>query len=254
MSTLFRTELRKILPYRTVWVILGIFVLLLFLLVKGSSNITINGQTAGPTLYKFPDIWEKLAYVASYFNLLLGILLIILITDEYSFRTLRQQVIDGYFRSDVIASKTLVMLAIALFSAIYVGALGLGFGIFYGKPGQEITGLAALLYYFVQALGYLSIAMFFAFLIRKNGLAIIGFLVFTKIVEPLSRYPIDDKLDQYFPMKVLSSLTPMPGRDVLASLTGATVELNPQQAVLPAVIYILVFTGLSYLLLKSRDL
>src|SRR6476620_12364350 len=99
MLTLFRTELRKILPYRTVWVILGIFVGLLFLIIRSGSSITINGQMAGTSLYKFPDLWQKLTYIASYFNLLLGILVIILITDEYSFRTLRQQIIDGYFRS-----------------------------------------------------------------------------------------------------------------------------------------------------------
>src|SRR5688500_2377894 len=98
MLSLLRIELRKILPYRTIWVILGIFILLLFLIVKGSSTIEINGQKAGTSLYNFPDIWMKLTYIASYFNLLLGILVIILITDEYSFRTLRQQVIDGYFR------------------------------------------------------------------------------------------------------------------------------------------------------------
>ena len=67
MISLLRTELRKILPYRTFWVILGIFAVLLFLIVRGSSSIEINGQKAGTSLYNFPDIWMKLTYIASYF-------------------------------------------------------------------------------------------------------------------------------------------------------------------------------------------
>ena len=257
MTTLLRTELRKILPYRTFWVILGIFVALLFLIVRGSSSIEINGQKAGTELYNFPDIWMKLTYIASYFNLLLGILVIILITDEFSFRTLRQQVIDGYFRTDVIAAKLLVVVLIALFATLVVTALGLGFGYAYTEnlTTQKVTGnMMYLVYYFVQALGYMALALFFGFLIRKNGLAIIAFLIFSKVIEPILRYPLDDNLDKFFPMKTLSSLTPMPGQDVLDSAFGATLELAPETAVFPAILYIVLFTGLSYLLLKVRDL
>lgn len=257
MNTLLRTELRKITPYRTVWVILGIFIALLFLIVRGSSNITINGQSAGTSLYNFPDIWMKLTYIASYFNLLLGILVIILVTDEFSFRTLRQQVIDGYFRADVIAAKLMVMVLIAIFATVVVAALGFGFGLAYSNnpTSQQITGnLMYLVYYFVQALGYMALAMFIGFLIRKNGLAIIAFLVFSKIVEPILRYPIDDNLDKFFPMKTFSSLTPTPGQDMLDSAFGTTLELAPEVAVLPAILYIALFTGLSYALLRLRDL
>ena len=257
MTTLLRTELRKILPYRTFWVILGIFVALLFLIVRGSSSIEINGQKAGTELYNFPDIWMKLTYIASYFNLLLGILVIILVTDEFSFRTLRQQVIDGYFRTDVIAAKLLVVVLIALFATLVVTALGLGFGYAYTEnlTTQKVTGnMMYLVYYFVQALGYMALALFFGFLIRKNGLAIIAFLIFSKVIEPILRYPLDDNLDKFFPMKTLSSLTPMPGQDVLDSAFGATLELAPETAVFPAILYIVLFTGLSYLLLKVRDL
>ena len=257
MISLLRTELRKLLPYRTFWVILGIFAVLLFLIVRGSSSVEINGQKAGTSLYNFPDIWLKLTYIASYFNLLLGILVIILVTDEFSFRTLRQQIIDGYFRSDVIAAKLLVVILIAIFATLVVAALGFGFGYAYTQnlTAQKVTGnMMYLLYYFVQALGYMALALFFGFLIRKNGLAIIAFLIFSKVIEPILRYPIDDNLDKFFPMKTLSSLTPMPGQDLLDSAFGTTVELAPETAVLPAIIYILLFTGLSYFILKVRDL
>jgi hypothetical protein len=55
-------------------------------------------------------------------------------------------------------------------------------------------------------------------------------------------------------MKILNSLTPMPGQDLLDSAFGATIELAPETAVLPAVLYIVLFSALSYGLLKFRDL
>ncbi len=257
MAALLITELRKLLPYRTFWIILLIFAGLFLLFVYMGSKVELNGQAAGPKLYNFPDIWLKLAYIASYFNLLLGVLIIILITDEYSFRTLRQQVIDGWFRSDVILAKFMVILLIAAFGTCVLLGAGLYFGLSYSpdtSTGKVIQDIRHLLFYFVQAVGYMSLALLFGFLIRKNGLAIIAFLVYAKIIEPIIHLRLPDEIDQYFPMKVLSSLTPMPGRDVLESLTGPTLSLTPTMALLPAIGYIGLFTIMAYLLLKLRDL
>ncbi|KAA5548179.1 ABC transporter permease subunit [Adhaeribacter rhizoryzae] len=257
MSKLLQIELQKLLPYRTFWVILFIYSAFLLLFAYASSHITINGQQSGSQIYQFPGIWMKLSYVASYFNLLLGILLIILITDEYAFRTFRQHVIDGLFRKDLVASKYLVILLVGLIATTILTLIGLVFGITYNQhitPGLLFSGSMHVVYYLVQAIGYMSIAVLFGFLIRKNGLAIISFLGYTKIVEPLIHWRLNDNLDQYFPMKVLSSLTPMPGQEVLDVLTGPTSALNPQQAVLPAILYIGLFYALAYLVLKVRDL
>ncbi|MDX5346245.1 MAG: ABC transporter permease [Hymenobacteraceae bacterium] len=254
---LLRIELLKLIPYRIFWIIIGIFAALMFFIVYAGSKFVVNGQQVGPQLYDFPDIWAKLAYIASYFNLLLGILIIILVSDEYSFRTMRQQVIDGLSRAELVQQKFYVVLLIGFASAVFVMLLGLGFGFVFSKntATDAVTAqLPALGYYLVQALGYLSLAMLFSFLIRKSGLAIIAYLVYTKIVEPIIHYRLSDEVDQYFPMKVLSSLTPMPGKEVVEMLTGPSQALPPSEAVLPAVIYIGMFFLLSYLLVKFRDL
>ncbi|WP_066829956.1 ABC transporter permease subunit [Rufibacter ruber] len=257
MTSLLRIELRKLLPYRTFWAILAVFVILLFVILYGSSNVTINGQSAGATFYKFPDIWPKLTYIASYFNLLLGILLIITITDEYSFRTIRQQVIDGYTRADVVQAKYSVVLLLGVACALYVFLLGLLFGIGFADEvatDKILTDAQFVFYYLVQAIGYMSLAMLFGFLVKKSGLAIMAFLLYAKVVEPIIHYKLPDSLDKYFPMKVLSSLTPMPGKEMFEMVTGASEALTPLEALLPAVLYISLFCVLSYRLLKSRDL
>ena len=185
MTQLLLTELRKIIPYRTCWIILFFYAALLFLFVYASSNITLNGQNAGAQMYHFPGIWFKLTYIASYFNLLLGILLIILITDEYAFRTFRQQVIDGVFRHDLVLGKLAVVLSLSLLATLLVALTGLGFGLSYSPVAtlyKIFSGAQYLLYYLVQAIAYMSMAVFFGFLIRKNGLAIISFLLYAKVL------------------------------------------------------------------------
>jgi len=257
MIQYFATELRKLFPYRTFWLFLLLYMGLLLLVMFSASRVQINNQAVGDNLYVFPDIWATLTYIASNFNLLLGILFITLITDEYTFKTIRQQVIDGLFRSDIILNKFWVVLLIGACCSVYVFVLGLGFGFQHTPtvtPAKVLSGSMHVVYYLVQALGYMSIAVFFAFLIRRNGLAIIAYLVYTKIIEPLIHWRLPDELDKYFPMKVFSSLTPMPGREVFESITGPAVQLSPQQAVVPALIYICLFYLLSYLLLKMRDL
>lgn len=254
---LLRTEFRKIFPYRTFWVILAIYVLLLALLVYVSRSVMVSGQSVGPSMYQFPGLWVRFTYIAYFFNLLLGILIIVLVTDEYSFRTLRQQVIDGLSRAELVLSKFYVILALAVFSTVFLLVLGLFFGLLYSND----TGIGAMLgqidhlsYFFVQAVGYMALAMFFAFLVRKSGLAIIAFLAWSKIVEPIIHYQLDDSIDKYMPMKVFGSLTPMPGQEMLDQLTAPTELLSPAWATLPALVYIGLLLLLSYLLLRFRDL
>ena len=254
---LLRIEFRKIFPYRTFWVILAIYVLLMLLILFASSNVEINGKALGATTYQFPGIWQRLSYVAHFFNLLLGILVIVLVTDEYTYRTIRQQIIDGLSRAEVVLAKFYVVLAIATFSTLLLFGLGLYFGLIYSSD-KSISAMFSqidhLSYYFVQAIGYMALAMLFGFIVRKSGLAIIAFLAWSKIIEPLIHFKLPDHIDKYFPMKALDSLTPMPGQDLFGEITAPIEQLSPAWAVLPSLLYVVVFLGLCYLVLKLRDL
>jgi ABC-2 type transport system permease protein len=254
---LLRTEFRKILPYRTFWVILAIYVLLLLLILYVSRNVSISGQSLGNSLYEFPGLWGRFTYIAYFFNLLLGILVIVLVTDEYSFRTIRQQVIDGRSRAEVVLAKFYVVLGLAVFSTIFLLVLGLFFGLLFSssKSISAILGqIDHLSYFFVQSVGYMALAMFFAFLIRKSGLAIIAFLAWSKIVEPILHLQLDDSIDRFMPMKVFGSLTPTPGQEIIDQLTSPTMALTPAWALLPALAYIALLLLGSILLVRYKDL
>ncbi|WP_135462143.1 ABC transporter permease [Hymenobacter aquaticus] len=243
-------------PYRTVWVILGLYVLLLAGFVSVGGSVTVNGQQLGNTLYAFPALWPRLTYMASYFNLLLGITLIILITDEFQFRTFRQQVIDGSSVAGLVQGKLAVSGLLALFGMLGVLGVGLFFGLTRSPEtvGRAAETLGTVLLYGLQALGYLSVAALVGFLLRKGGPAFLGFLLYCWIVEPLLRLTTPDEVDRYFPVKIFDSLTPTPGQELLSTLTGPSSALLPTQAAPLAVVYIGLCWLLTYLLLRSRDL
>lgn len=253
---MFRAELRKIIPYRTVWVLLLAYLVLLTLFVSAGGNLVLNGQQVGATLYTFPGVWQKLAYVASYYNLLLGILLIVLITDEFQYRTFRQQVIDGASLVELLQNKAVVSTLLAGFGVLTVLALGFYFGLTRAaeSANQATVGITAVALYGVQVLGILSLAALVAVLVRRSGPAIPLFLLYVWVVEPLLRFSLPDTLDRYLPAKVFNSLTPMPGQEVLDTMTGPSSALLPTQALPLALVYTALFWGLSYLILRNRDL
>jgi ABC-type transport system involved in multi-copper enzyme maturation permease subunit len=254
---LLRIELHKLLPYRTVWVLLAIYTVLLLLVLYTSSNITINGQEMGEDMYRLPDFWQRLTYIASFFNLLFGILMIVLVTDEYSFRTLRQQVIDGLSRAELVQAKLYVALGLGVAATLFLLLLGLYFGLLHSTSrslGDVFSQTDSLFYYFVQAVGYMALAMLFAFVIRKSGLAIVAFIAYAIIIEPVMQLQLPDAADKYLPMKVLGSLMPRPLQGVLDQMTTPTELLSPPFAALVALLYIGLFGLLSYYTLKLRDL
>ncbi|MBC6990156.1 ABC transporter permease [Hymenobacter sp. BT491] len=253
---MLRAELRKLLPYRTAWVILVLYAVLLAIFVSVGGNVVINGQRVGQTLYAFPAVWSKLSYAASYFNMLLSILLIILITDEFQFRTFRQQVINGASQLDLIQGKMAVSALLTLFGTTAVLIIGFYFGLTRAPEtaASATTNLSAVALYAVQALGYLALAALLAFLIRRSGAAILLFLLYSWVVEPLIRFSLPDELDRFFPMKILASLTPTPGQEMLDTVTGPNGSFTATEALPFAIGYIGLFWLLSYALLRNRDL
>lgn len=254
---LLRIELHKLIPYRTVWVILAIYAALMLLVLYSSSNVTINGQALGSQMYKLPGFWQTLSYAASFFNLLFGILVIVIITDEFTFRTFRQQVIDGLSRAELVLAKFYVILGLGALSTLFLLLLGLFFGLQHTaniNANAVFAKMDALAYYFVQAIGYMVLALVFAILIKRSGLAIIAFIAYAQVIEPLIHFRLPDAYDKYMPVKVLKSLTPMPGQGLLDQMTTPTEQLTQQQAALFAIGYIGLLLLIAYTILNKRDL
>ena len=128
MTTLLKIEFRKNLSYPTFWALIGFYLIFLLLAVYSLQGMDFQTQTEEGMqdislgYYAFPMVWQTVSYIAGYMGLFLAILVIINITNEFSFRTLRQSVINGQSRMEFLLSKLFLVLIISVIAAVWVMA------------------------------------------------------------------------------------------------------------------------------------
>ena len=113
----------KLKNYRTFWILLGIIVSAIpgvnyavFSIVRTvtSGGKGPGGKCGGPIVnpFGFPDGWHTICYTSSMLFIMQAILIITLTTNEFSFKTHRQNVIDGWSRSAFIGVKLVEVAAV----------------------------------------------------------------------------------------------------------------------------------------------
>lgn len=274
LKRLLQTEGVKLLNYTSAKVLLGLHLGLFILVVFVMSQVNITAPGFSTTnLFRFPHIWQVTAWVASWFNLFLAILIMIFTCNEYSFRTFRQNLIDGLSRRDLFLGKSAVIFVLAIYAVILVVLVSVVMGIIHTRQftfASLFSDISVAGIYFIQAVGYMYLGLMFANIFRNSALAIVSFLLVRLILEPILRTFFDPFVRLFFPMKVITGLTPMPeiltitsdmdyttqaGKSALdlseIGLTGP--EISIFTTILVAIGYILLFAAASYFMLKKRD-
>jgi len=257
MISALKIELKKLLPYKTFWILTGLYFVLSCLILsslqKLVGNVSINGSEVDLnsfiTLYSFPNVWNNIIYTASWFKIFLAIIIIIITCNEFAFNTIRQNVFNGMSRAQFVISKYWTVLLFSVATTLLVGIIILI------KGESSSVGMfersTFLLAYFIQVFGYLSAALFTAILIRKTGFAIIIFLLYTFPIEPLLVLAIPDPYDTYMPFYLMNDLIQNPFGEVL----GVEVQEKLEWArVGLAAFYAGLFTALSFFVVAKRDL
>src|SRR4030042_4598908 len=139
MNRLFRIELIKIRSNASFWVLTSLHIgIILLVILSGKvflSNLSLGGESinlidpSNIPLYQFPDIWHNIAYVAAYLKFILAIYVIISITGEISYDTLRQNIMNGLSRTDFIISKLFLIGLLSLCSTLFLFLAGLIIGL-----------------------------------------------------------------------------------------------------------------------------
>jgi ABC-type transport system involved in multi-copper enzyme maturation permease subunit len=136
--------------------------------------------------------------------------------------------------------------------------MGALFGFLSGSNSELfLKDINYLLIYFIQSLGYMAVGLIIAIIIRSSAMSIITFLC-SILVESIIRAFIPAPVDQYFPMKIISNLTPFPtpGGLVVNQMGNASAPevISLTTTVVVAVIYIFIFWGISYFILTKKDI
>lgn len=274
MKKLFRIELCKILNYTSFRVILGLHLALFFLVIIITSQIEISVPGFKMrNLFQFPYVWESFSWIASWFNLLLAILVIVLVGNEFSFNTFRQHVIDGLSRNDLFLGKGIVILLIAVYGFLLVLLSSLIFGFIFSKDisfAIVFKNSYLLIVYFIQAIAYMTMGLFLAILLKNNALSIVIFILYFALIEPIIRSFFSQGVRRFFPVKIISNLTPAPEFLTITSgnkfslgdgslLDFEAIGILPEKlplftTVFIAVSYIALFAFIATLIMNKRNL
>lgn len=264
MIRLHKITFRKLIPYPTFWILLGLHLFLCNLIVLGLegflSSIELNGNQMSEAdlnrfgLFAFPDIWHNITYVAGFFKFILALIIIIDASNDYSYRTIRQHIIDGLSFSEYLGSKLVLIFWAAFISTLFLFITGiyLGFShtesVTFNLVTDKITFLGG---YFIQLLSYLSLALLIALLVKRSGLSIGLLLLYTWIIEPLIAYTFPDNLQKFLPLENLGNMIQIPFKEIFGEAGQEDISIVILGI---AIAYILVFNLASYLLIKYKDL
>lgn len=110
--------------------------------------------------------------MAGYLNLFLAIIVIFFVCNEFSNKTIRQNIINGLSRTEFILSKLYLILIFSLAATLLIFLTGLILGLIHSKDvdiGDIFSNrLQFILGYFIEVVTYLIFAYFIAFLLKRQ--------------------------------------------------------------------------------------
>ena len=170
------------------------------------------------TPYAFPKVWQTVGWMSSWLLYFPGILFIMLLTNEFNFKTHRQNIIDGWTRAQFVSVKFVFAILFAIVSTFFNFLVSLLFGSLTTGSVFSFQGIENVGYIFIQTVAYITFAMFLAILFRKSGAAIAVFFLYGLIFEWLITALINFQLHltpvgYFLPLQVTDVMLPIPFGD-----------------------------------------
>lgn len=278
MKRLLAIELTKIWKNRASKVLtLTYFILLSFIALIASIKFDIGNfklDLAQMGIFNFPYIWHFNTYIADWFKFFLAIVIVSMMANEYSYGTLKQNLIDGLSKKEFITSKFLTVLVFAGVSTVFVFVMSLILGYSFSSYTElsiVFSDMSYLLAYFVKLSCFFSFCLFLGILVKRSAFAL-GFLILWSVVEGiiagLLRWQVfrdgvlTDKVMAYFPMYSMSNLIVEPfTRLSVIKTMGNAIGVDGVKdydvhfsSLMIVIAWTAIFVFLSYKLLKKRDL
>lgn len=253
------------------------FILITFIALIASIEFNlgaINFRVADQGIFNFPYIWHFNSYIAALLKLFLAIVIVSMMSNEYSNRTLKQNLIDGLSKKEFIASKFLTVTVFSLISTLFLFIVSLILGLSFSDFTEVsiiFSDMEYMIAYFVKLTGFFAFCMFLGILIKRSAFAL-GFLFIWWILESIvygvlkwqifRDSQIADNIARFFPLESMSNLIKEPFSRLSAVQTAAT-QLGSEfdkdygihwDQLLIVIFWTAIFVFLSYKLLKKRDL
>ena len=251
MIQLLRVEWMKVRNYKTFWILLAITLLS----IPGFSYMLFNimdnsfpkqkGRSILGSPFGFPDVWQTVSWNSSLLFIIPAILIITLTTNEFTYKTHRQNIIDGWSRRQFVSVKLIEVLLLSVLATIAVFLTAFLFGYLNNKTGAVAGAAAAagagsigagaggigagsaaaaatpsiwqesrfVIFYFVEMLSYSMIAFLLSMFVKRAGLTMGVFFIYMiveQIVVGIVRNKYEMKGADYLPQEVTDRLIPLP--------------------------------------------
>ncbi len=273
MIRLLKIELQKHISYKAFWLMLLFYALLLAVMIFGIPGLIdyIAEKSGEPSkfrifkaiVFNFPDIWQNIAFVASarfFIKIVLGIIIIIIVTNEFHFLTIRSNIISGLDKKDFLVAKIELVILLSLFSTliIFLSGLYLGFMHSASKSVFDVFGkMVFLLGYFIEIFSYLLFCMMLGIIFKRTGITFVVHFVYL-IVEPILDHNLNEKFTPYLPLNAINGIIKTPNTSLI-KIKSPEFNYDFQEFVSMSDVgvclgYAALFVGLSYLILKKRDI
>lgn len=247
MNKLLRLEWLKVRKYKTFWILNGLFALLFISWAYGIKEQFISSGNLLASSMAFPSVWGNLAYLYSWFVVFLCVYIIISISNEYTYRTNRQHIIDGMTRLEFLHAKGLLVLGFSIAATVlyFITAMLLGLS---SGTADAFEHSEKTLYVFLFTLNYLSFSALLAFIVKRSGLSIMLLLAYfltESILSGLINWKFNTFAGNLLPLQCSDELLPLQSLKTLQKLAGKSKPEAPEWAFVSFTIgYIVLYYGL----------
>ncbi|MGY8908696.1 ABC transporter permease [Polaribacter vadi] len=228
-------------------------------------------------IFNFPYIWHFNTYIASILKFFLLLVIVSMMSNEYSYKTLKQNLIDGLSKKEFILSKFYAVIAFAAVSTVFVFIVSLVLGLIYSDYNEFaiiVSDLEYLVAFFIKLVGFFSFGLFLGILVKRSAFAV-GAMFVWLIIESIFKGFLywqfqgsdnsGDKVDsimQFLPLEAMANLIKEPFSRLGAVRSAANTmgEIFTKSYsvdflnILIVSFWTFIFIFLSYKLLLKRDL
>jgi len=278
MLRLLNIEIHKLKNSRaSIVLIITYFILLTSIALIAAIKFDIGPiqfHLAEQGIFNFPYIWHFNTFIAAFFKLFLLLVIVSMMANEYSNKTLKQNLIDGLSKKEFILSKFYTVVLFALISTVFVFIVSIILGMIYSDYNEVsiiFSDLEYLVAFFVKLMGFFSFGLFLGMLIKRSAFAVGAMLIwfFAETIgynilkwNVFRGTDIADNIFQFAPLKAMWNLIDEPFSRLNAVRTLASQigeDISAEHGVqLYEILIVLGWTFIfiygSYYLLKIRDL
>src|SRR5690606_32350180 len=145
----------------------------------------VQFHVAEQGVFNFPYIWHLNTWIAGGLKLFFAIVIVSMMANEYSNKTIKQNLIDGLSKKEFVWSKFLTVISFSLVSTVFIFIISLVLGLIYSDYNEAsiiFSDMDFLLAYFVKLVGFFSFCLFAGVLIKRSAFAL-GFLILWQVFE-----------------------------------------------------------------------